>query len=93
MEDLLDFNHSEKTPTFADGVNSHIDTALVAENARQIPRDYLGGSRLGDACHRRLQYEYLHAIKDGGAGFSGKTLRIFALGHVLAEVDTQRELV
>jgi len=86
MEDLLDFNHREPIPIFADGVNAYIDAALVAENARQIPRDYLGGSRLGDACQRRLQYEYLHVNKDDGAGFKGQTLRIFALGHVLEDL-------
>ena len=47
MEDMLDFNHREKIPTFADGVNDHIDAALVAENARQVPRDYLGGAVWG----------------------------------------------
>jgi len=86
MNDVLDFNQREKTPTFADGVNSHIDAAHMIENARQVPRDYLGGSRLGDACQRRLQYEYLKAPKDDGTGFSGQTLRIFALGHVLEDL-------
>ena len=49
-------------------------------------RDYLGGSRLGESCSRRLQYEYLKAPKDTGAEFSGQSLRIFALGHVLEDL-------
>ena len=49
-------------------------------------RDYLGGSRLGESCSRRLQYEYLKAPKDEGAEFSGQSLRIFALGHVLEDL-------
>ena len=77
MTALLDFNHREKKPTFADGVNVLIDHALVAEQAMRPTRDYLGGSRLGDACQRRLQYEYLKVPKDEGSGFSGQTLRNF----------------
>ncbi len=86
METALDFNHREKSPSFADGVNDLIDDALTEENARRPQRDYLGGSRLGDACQRRLQYEYLKVPKDPGAGFSGQSLRIFALGHVLEDL-------
>ena len=46
----------------------------------------MGGSRLGESCSRRLQYEYLKAPKDAGAEFSGQSLRIFALGHVLEDL-------
>ncbi len=83
---LLDFNHREKPPSFAEGVNAIIDHALVTENDARPTRDYLGGSRLGDACARRLQYEYLKTPKDEGGGFSGQSLRIFALGHVLEDL-------
>ena len=76
---MLDFNHSAK---FAEDINVLIDEALVAENAAQTPRDYLGGSRLGVPCERALQYEYAQAPKDDGGEFNGKTLRIFAAGHV-----------
>lgn len=86
MDAGFDFNHREKPPSFADTVNARIDTALVAEQAERPQRDYLGGSRLGDICQRRLQYEYLKTPKDPGAGFSGKSLRIFALGHVLEDL-------
>jgi hypothetical protein len=86
MDGALDFNHREKPPAFVDEVNILIDQALVAENATRPQRDYLGGSRLGESCNRRLQYEYLKAPKDTGAGFSGQSLRIFALGHVLEDL-------
>ena len=76
----------EKPPAFVDAVNALIDQALVAESATRPQRDYLGGSRLGDPCSRRLQYEYLKAPKDAGAGFSGQSLRIFALGHGLEDL-------
>lgn len=58
MTEVLDFNHREKPPSFCDAVNARIDAALLAENATRPQRDYLGGSRLGDICSRRLQYEY-----------------------------------
>ena len=86
MAAFLDFNHREKKTDFADAVNALIDAALTTENAGRPARDYLGGSRLGDACQRRLQYEYLKVSKDDGAGFTGRALRIFALGHVLEDL-------
>lgn len=86
MTDVLDFNHREKPPSFCDTVNARIDAALVAENVKRPQRDYLGGSRLGDICSRRLQYEYLKAPRDPDGGFSGRSLRIFALGHVLEDL-------
>ena len=86
MTDVLDFNHREKPPSFCDTVNARIDAALVAENAKRPQRDYLGGSRLGDICSRRLQYEFLKAPRDPDGGFSGRSLRIFALGHVLEDL-------
>lgn len=86
MTEVLDFNHREKPPGFCDTLNARIDAALVAENATRPQRDYLGGSRLGDICSRRLQYEYLKAPRDPDGGFSGQSLRIFALGHVLEDL-------
>jgi hypothetical protein len=86
MTEVLDFNHRDKPPSFCDAVNARIDGALVAENATRAHRDYLGGSRLGDICSRRLQYEYLKAPRDPDGGFSGQSLRIFALGHVLEDL-------
>ena len=80
---MLDYNHSTKV---ADHVNAVIDTALQAANAAMPPRDYLGVSRLGHACERALQFEFLAAPKDEGAEFSGKLLRIFAIGHTLEDL-------
>lgn len=87
--DTLDFNHRPKAPTFAEGLNALIDRALEAENETRPGRDYLGGSRLGDPCARRLQYEYLNVPRDPGAGFPGRTLRTFALGHILEDLAVE----
>ena len=87
MDAGFDFNHREKPPAFADEVNACIDPALVAENSADGRSATIsGGSRLGESCSRRLQYEYLKAPKDPGAEFSGQSLRIFALGHVLEDL-------
>jgi hypothetical protein len=83
---ILDFNHRPKPPSLADRVNGIIDGALVAEDRARPPRGYLGGSRLGDPCARRLQYEYLHVAKDAGAGFTGLQLRIFGAGHAFEDL-------
>ncbi len=60
-------------------VNAHIDAALLARHQQQTPRDYLGGSRVGEACARKLVYEVTHAPKD--RDFDGGILRIFDAGH------------
>jgi hypothetical protein len=62
-------------------INAHVDAALVARNQRQRPRDYLGGSRIGEACARKLVYEVAHTPKDAGRDFDGGILRIFEAGH------------
>ena len=80
---MLDFNHNKK---FYEKANSFIDFGLENENRKQKPRDYLGGSRLGEACKRMLQYEYFHVPKDPGEDFNGRTLRIFAVGHTFEDL-------
>ena len=62
-------------------VNALVDAALVARNRRQRPRDYLGGSRVGEPCARKLVYEVAHAPKDPGRDFEGGILRVFDAGH------------
>ena len=84
--DPLDFNHRERPLQFVDVVNARIDTALTLENSTREPRAYLGGSRLGESCARKLQYEYLKVPRDPEREFNGKTLRIFAVGHVYEDL-------
>ena len=86
MHGPLDFNHREKPATFVDLVNARIDDALTKSNGEREPRSYLGGSRLGESCSRKLQYEFLKAPRDPGEEFSGKTLRIFAVGHIFEDL-------
>lgn len=66
---------------FAAALQAEIDAAMIAENAKQPPRTYLGGSRLGEACLRALVYEYAKVPRDPDKGFDGPTLRIFDMGH------------
>jgi hypothetical protein len=86
MTGVLDFNHRPKPPSLADRINGLIDGALVAEDRARPGRTYLGGSRLGDPCARRLQYEYLKVPKDDSAGFNGLQLRIFGAGHAFEDL-------
>jgi hypothetical protein len=85
---MIDLNHGAgpicprpPTPPTSDAVNAHIDAALVARNRSQTPRDYLGGSRVGEPCERKLVYEVTHTPKDPGADFDGPILRVFDAGH------------
>lgn len=67
-------------------INARIDTALEAERADQRPRDYLGASRIGEPCARRLVYEVAHTPPDPGKEIGGRALRIFAAGHVFEDL-------
>ena len=80
---MLDYNHR---PSFAEQVNAAVDAVLTAENATRAPRDYLGGSRIGHACERALQFEFTATPKDEGQEFSGQLLRIFSIGHSLEDL-------
>jgi hypothetical protein len=80
---MIDLNHQ---PKFHEKVTAIVDAALQAENAARNKRRYLGGSRLGVACERALQYEYADAPVDPGAEFPGRTLRIFEVGHALEDL-------
>ncbi|NYS26420.1 hypothetical protein HUK65_15645 [Rhodobacteraceae bacterium 2376] len=92
---MLDLNHksgfvygrdaSEPEPLGA-RINARIDAALVAERDRQRPRDYLGASRIGEPCARRLVYEFHKTPVDPGKEFAGLTLRIFEAGHVFEDL-------
>jgi hypothetical protein len=62
-------------------INALIDEALETAHHAQPPRDYLGGSRIGEPCARRLAYEMTHIPVDQGMGFRGGLLRIFDAGH------------
>lgn len=80
---MLDFN---SRPQFHEQLGALIDDALIRERNAQPPRHYLGASRLGVACERALQYEYLHTPVDAGRDFPGRLLRVFEVGHALEEL-------
>ena len=75
---MIDFNSSA---SLSGRLQELFDQALEAERDVTPPRAYLGASRLGAACERLLQYEYVKAPVDHGKGFSGRLLRIFERGH------------
>jgi len=58
--------------------------ALVAAARARPARDYLGGSRIGEPCARKLVYEVQQAPKDHDV--DGAMLRIFAAGHVFEDL-------
>jgi len=62
-------------------INAAIDAALVRANRAQPRRDYLGASRIGEPCSRKLVYEITHTAKDDGRDFDGAILRVFEAGH------------
>jgi hypothetical protein len=80
---MLDFN---SRPSMAERINALVDAALIAEREATPPRTCLGASRLGHACERALQFEFAGARKDEGQDFSGRSLRIFQIGHQLEDL-------
>lgn len=74
---MLDYNHHD----LSEHVSTLVDNALERAEASSEPRLYLGASSLGDACARRLQFQYFVTPKDHGRHFPGRVLRIFARGH------------
>lgn len=74
----LDFNsHNTKSDRF----NDLIDAAIDANATKEVKRDYLGGSAIGEPCLRRLQLDYQGHPKDEGADFEPRIRRIFYRGH------------
>ena len=71
----------EANDPIRDAVVELIDKAMQKKNSDQPRRQYLGASRIGEECSRRLAYEYHMTPKDEDAGFKGNTLRIFDMGH------------
>jgi len=87
---MLDLNHGSgaiygggdgDAPSIGDRINALVDAALVARNRGQPPREYLGASRIGEPCARKLVYEYTNTPKDPDKAFDGAILRIFDAGH------------
>jgi hypothetical protein len=91
---MIDLNHgsgfvyrpSPPSDDVAWRINAAVDAALVAGHRQQPRRDYLGGSRVGEACARRLAYEVVGVPEDPERGFDGRTLRIFAVGHAFEDL-------
>lgn len=68
-------------PELANLLDAVIEPALAAERDAQPRRDYLGASRIGEPCLRRLCFEYGGTPVDVGAEFDGRILRVFEAGH------------
>jgi hypothetical protein len=83
--------YGAKNPSLARSnfVNALIDRALEAERKARGRRDYLGASRIGEPCARRLCFELSGTAADDGADHAGRTLRIFEAGHILEELSAR----
>ncbi|MGE0108172.1 MAG: hypothetical protein AB7S81_00170 [Bdellovibrionales bacterium] len=92
---MLDLNHGSKCayfPTnpaalFSESINDHVNAALLLEHLSKPKRQYLGASRIGEPCLRRLTYEATHTPEDPDKEITGKTLRIFEAGHVFEDLS------
>lgn len=72
----IDFNHGANKAKGGAPSREALDAAAAA--LMSPPRAYLGGSRLGEECARKLQYEYRGAARKP---IGSATHNIFAIGH------------
>jgi hypothetical protein len=76
---MMDFNSSS---SLSGQITALVDLGMQRLRSEEMPRDYLGASRLGVSCARALQYEFAKAPVDPGRDHDGRLLRIFRRGHV-----------
>ena len=81
-EAMMDFNSSS---SLSDQITALVDLGMQRLRSEEMPRDYLGASRLGVSCARALQYEFAKAPVDPGRDADGRLLRIFRRGHVIED--------
>lgn len=78
----MDFNSSS---SLSGQITALVDLGMQRLRSEEMPRDYLGASRLGVSCARALQYEFAKAPVDPGRDVDGRLLRIFRRGHVIED--------
>lgn len=90
----LDFGHSSglliRPPDLSDRINDAINKGLIERRAKEPKRTYLGASRLGEPCGRKLCYEYAGTPPDEGRELTGNQLRIFDAGHALEDYAAEQ---
>lgn len=79
---MMDFNSSS---SLSGQITALVDLGMQRLRSEEMPRDYLGASRLGVSCARALQYEFAKAPVDPGRDADGRLLRIFRRGHVIED--------
>ena len=82
----LVYGRSSAAPPVGESIDALVNAALQAERESIPARDYLGASRIGEPCARRLCYELMQVPVDNGADFSGRMLRVFEAGHRFEEM-------
>lgn len=82
----LVYGRAPALPSIGERIDALVNEALLAERAAMPARDYLGASRIGEPCARRLCYEMVRTPVDDGARFSARILRVFEAGHRFEEM-------
>ena len=80
------YGRNPAPPAIGEFIDALMDQALLAEHTAMPSRDYLGASRIGEPCARRLCYELIRVPVDAGAEFPGRLLRVFETGHRFEEM-------
>lgn len=68
------------------GIIEAMNRAILAKQAAQPRREYLGGSYVGGDCERAIQYQFAMAPVDEGKDFPPNILRVFERGHIMEDM-------
>lgn len=67
-------------------ISFHVEKSICEQNDSRPKRTYIGGSSLGSACARQIQYRYMQTKPDEDKHFPARTLRIFDMGHFIEDL-------
>jgi hypothetical protein len=73
--------NNNEAKSFTTKLTEILDGSYKSHKDREPRRDYLGASMMGGECLRSVAYQYHGVPKDSDRGFTGKTYRIFDMGH------------
>lgn len=75
------FSPTAEIPADANPIVQMVHAGVIAEREKQKARNYLGASRWGEKCERRLGYEYNKFPVPDDKRIQGKTYAVFDMGH------------
>lgn len=77
----MDFNEPKQWSQLTIDMTELLDASYKAKKDAEPRRQYVGASLIGHECERFIAFNYHGTAKDPDKGFTGRTYRIFDMGH------------